>query len=84
MTFFTFSPCNFTSANGEQLYHNIQLTLDSSLSALIGRNGAGKSLLAGQLAKQHQQLSYLLSQLPPNGWQQRSIASLLVLEHILT
>lgn len=77
MSLYTFSPCSYSLANGEVLYPNVQLTLDSGLSALIGRNGAGKSLLAGQLAQQQPAECYLLPQLPPAHWPQLSLAQLL-------
>ena len=83
MTFLSFSPCSFDLASGETLYHDIKLTLDSGINGLIGRNGAGKSVLASQLAAQQPQQCYLLTQLPQPGWQQRSIAALLGLEPIL-
>ena len=77
MALFTFSSCSFSLANGDELYSNIQLQLDAGLSALIGRNGAGKSVLAAQLASQYPADGYLLTQLPPAHWQQQSIAELL-------
>lgn len=77
MPLFTFSPCSFSLANGDKLYSNIQLTLDSGLSALIGRNGSGKSVLAAQLAQQLASACYLLPQLPPPLWQQLSLGDLL-------
>lgn len=77
MPLFTFLPCSFNLANGDKLYSNIQLTLDSGLSALIGRNGAGKSVLAAQLAQQQPAACYLLPQLPPALWQQLSLGDLL-------
>ncbi|WP_417705712.1 ATP-binding cassette domain-containing protein [Rheinheimera aquimaris] len=83
MTFFSFSPCSFNLVSGETLYHDIKLTLDSGINGLIGRNGAGKSVLAIQLAALHPKQCYLLAQLPQSGWQQRSIAALLGLEPIL-
>ena len=48
MTLYNFSPCSFSLANGDVLYRDIRLSLDSGLSALIGRNGSGKSVLAEQ------------------------------------
>ena len=77
MTLFNFSPCSFSLANGDMLYRDIRLSLDSGLSALIGRNGIGKSLLAAQLAAQQPADCYLLPQLPPAHWQQLGIADLL-------
>lgn len=77
MTLFNFSPCSFSLTNGDVLYRDIRLSLDSGLSALIGRNGSGKSVLAAQLAQQQPADCYLLPQLPPTHWQQLSLANLL-------
>jgi ATPase subunit of ABC transporter with duplicated ATPase domains len=77
MTLFNFSPCSFSLANGDVLYRDVQLALDNGLSALIGRNGSGKSVLAAQLAQQQPADCYLLSQLPPTHWQQLRLADLL-------
>ena len=77
MALFTFSSCSFSLTNGDVLYNDIQLQLDAGLSALIGRNGAGKSVLAAQLASQYPADCYLLTQLLPVHWQQQNIAELL-------
>lgn len=77
MPLYTFSPCSFSFNTGEEVYSNIQLTLEPGLSALIGQNGAGKSVLAGQLAQQQPSVCHFLPQLPPALWQQLSLGDLL-------
>ena len=77
MSLYHFSPCSFSLPHGDMLYQDIRLSLDSGLSALIGRNGIGKSLLAAQLAAQQPADCYLLPQLPPTHWQQLRLADLL-------
>jgi ATPase subunit of ABC transporter with duplicated ATPase domains len=84
MALFSFSPCNFSLSNGDVLYNNIQLTLDCGLSALVGRNGAGKSVFASQLVQQRPHECYLLPQLPPPDWQQQRIADVLGIADRLT
>ena len=83
MTLYNFSPCSFSMPHGDMLYRDIRLSLDSGLSALIGRNGSGKSLLAAQLAAQQSADCYLLPQLPPAHWQQLRLADLLGITPIL-
>lgn len=83
MTLYHFSPCSFSLPHGDMLYRDIRLSLDSGLSALIGRNGIGKSLLAAQLAAQQPADCYLLPQLPPAHWQQLRLADLLGITPIL-
>ncbi|ABV36418.1 putative ATP-binding component of ABC transporter [Shewanella sediminis HAW-EB3] len=83
---------SFKLNTGERLFSELSLSIDSKLTALVGRNGAGKSVLASILAGECQpdlgsvscraKLGYFRQQ-GPSGKKLQSVAQFMEVEHLL-